>query len=110
MEYGASHSGPITRIIETHGHGDAPVQNRGLAPMDPLSRTAVGAAASPSRALALIRRVAGPMWRQVGFTAVLTVPGRRSAMPRRVTLFPIKTDGTLYLLSQYGETSWVRNL
>ena len=110
MEYGASHSGPITGIIETHGMAMLLFRNRGLATMDPPSRTAVGAAASPSRALALIRRVAGPMWRRVGFTAVLTVPGRRSGMPRRVTLFPIKADGTWYLLSQYGETSWVRNL
>lgn len=67
-------------------------------------------ALSRSRSLALIRRVAGPIWLRIGFVAVLTVPGRRTGAPIRVTLFPVEVDGTWYLLSQYGVTGWVRNL
>ena len=70
----------------------------------------VSAAPSPSRALALIRRVAGPIWLWVGIVAVLEVPGRRTGTPLQVTLIPWKVDGTWYLLSQYGVTDWVRNL
>lgn len=70
----------------------------------------VRATLSPSRSLALIRRVAGPIWLHSGFVAVLTVPGRRSGAPIQVTLFPVEVDGTWYVLSQYGVTDWVRNL
>lgn len=70
----------------------------------------VSAALSPSRSLALIRRVAGPIWLRVGFVAVLTVPGLRTGAPIQVTLFPVEVDGTWYVLSQYGVTGWVRNL
>ena len=57
-----------------------------------------------------MRRLAGPLWARVGFTAVLEVPGRRTGAPRQVTVFPIEVDGTWYLLSQYGACDWVRNL
>jgi deazaflavin-dependent oxidoreductase (nitroreductase family) len=77
--------------------------------MDPPPEV-VRAAVSPSRSLALIRRVAGPIWLRIGFVAVLTVPGRRTGAPVQVTLFPVDADGTWYLLSQYGVTGWVRNL
>ena len=70
----------------------------------------VSAALSPSRSLALIRRVAGPIWLRIGFVAVLTVAGRRTGAPVQVTLFPVEVDGTWYVLSQYGVTGWVRNL
>jgi deazaflavin-dependent oxidoreductase (nitroreductase family) len=70
----------------------------------------VSAALSRSRSLALIRRVAGPIWLRIGFVAILTVSGRRSGAPVQVTLFPVAVDGTWYLLSQYGVTGWVRNL
>jgi deazaflavin-dependent oxidoreductase (nitroreductase family) len=65
---------------------------------------------APSRAIALIRRIAGPMWSRAGFTVVLTVRGRRTGTPHHVTLFPIEVEGTRYLLSQYGASDWVRNL
>jgi deazaflavin-dependent oxidoreductase (nitroreductase family) len=65
---------------------------------------------APSWAIALIRRIAGPIWSRGGITVVLTVPGRRSAAPQHVTLFPIEVGGTRYLLSQYGASDWVRNL
>jgi len=70
----------------------------------------LSAVLSPSRSLAFVRRVAGPIWLRIGFVAVLTVPGRRSGAPVQVTLFPVEVDGTWYLLSQYGVTDWVRNL
>ncbi len=65
---------------------------------------------SPSRGLALVRRIGGPIWLRTGFTVLLEVPGRRTGRPLRVALFPIKVDGTTYLLSQYGACDWVRNL
>jgi deazaflavin-dependent oxidoreductase (nitroreductase family) len=70
----------------------------------------VAAPVSRSRALAIIRRIAGPIWSRVGFTALLTVKGRRTGIPQQVTLFPVQLDGTWYLLSQYGVSDWVRNL
>ena len=77
--------------------------------MDQPSQT-VAPTLLPSRALALARRVFGPLWWRVGFTAVLEVPGRLTGRPLRVSLFPIEVDGTWYLLSHYGVTEWVRNL
>ncbi len=65
---------------------------------------------SPMRSVAIIRRVADPIWLRVGIAAVLEVPGRRSGTPRRFTLVPVAVDGTWYLLSTYGVTDWVRNL
>lgn len=65
---------------------------------------------APSRGLAFIRRIAGPLWLRTGLTVILEVPGRRSGTPLRVSLFPVEVDGTSYLLSQYGASDWVRNL
>jgi deazaflavin-dependent oxidoreductase (nitroreductase family) len=63
-----------------------------------------------SRAIALSRRFLGRIWLRVGFTALLTVPGRRTGAPCKVALLPVEVDGTTYLLSQYGASEWVRNL
>jgi deazaflavin-dependent oxidoreductase (nitroreductase family) len=65
---------------------------------------------SRSRAIALSRRVLGRIWLRVGFTALLTVPGRRTGAPHKLALLPVEVDGTTYLLSQYGVSEWVRNL
>jgi len=70
----------------------------------------VSAALSPSRAVALFRRVFGPIMLWSGITAVLEVPGRRTGTPLHVTLAPWQVDGTWYLLSLYGVTDWVRNV
>ena len=40
----------------------------------------------PTRTVALMRRVASPIWLRVGIAAVLEVPGRRTGTPRAVTL------------------------
>ncbi len=69
-----------------------------------------GTAISPSRTITLIRRLNRPIWLWAGFAAVLEVPGRRTATPLEVTLIPWEVDKTLYLMSQYGVSDWVRNL
>jgi deazaflavin-dependent oxidoreductase (nitroreductase family) len=68
------------------------------------------AALAPTRPIALIRRVAGPIWSLVGIVAVLEVPGRRTGTPRRVSVIPVKVDGASYLVSFGGVTDWARNL
>jgi deazaflavin-dependent oxidoreductase (nitroreductase family) len=70
----------------------------------------VSSALSPSRRLALIRKLLRPIWLRVGLAAVLEVPGRRTGTPLQVSLIPWKVDGTWYLMSQYGVADWVRNL
>jgi deazaflavin-dependent oxidoreductase (nitroreductase family) len=70
----------------------------------------VSAPLSPSRGMALFRRVLRPLWLRVGFAGVLEVPSRRTGAPVRVTVIPWQVDGTWYLLSQYGVANWVRNL
>jgi deazaflavin-dependent oxidoreductase (nitroreductase family) len=73
-----------------------------------LSRRQRGDLAQPE--MTIIRRVNRPIWLWAGFAAVLEVPGRRTGTPIQVTLIPWEVDGTLYLMSQYGESDWVRNL
>lgn len=78
--------------------------------MNSVNRQVASAPVPRSRAIALSRRFLGPIWLRVGFTALLTVPGRRTGAPRKVALLPVEVDGTTYLLSQYGVSEWVRNL
>jgi F420H(2)-dependent quinone reductase len=77
--------------------------------MDDRSRGPSGAL-SPTRPVALIRRLATPIWRRVGVVATLVVPGRRTGTVIRVNLIPVKIDGATYLLSFGGVTEWARNL
>lgn len=65
---------------------------------------------TPSRGIVRIRRIARPLWMRVGLAAVLEVPGRRTGMPVQTTRIPWDVDGTWYLMSQYGDSAWVRNL
>ena len=67
-------------------------------------------ALSPNRAVALGRLVFRPIMIRAGIAAVLEVPGRRTGKVTRATLAAWEVDGTLYLMSQYGVTDWVRNL
>lgn len=67
-------------------------------------------ALAPTRGVALIRRIAGPIWQLVGIQAVLTVADRRTGTQRRVPLIPVKVDGSWYLLSFGGITEWARDL
>lgn len=68
------------------------------------------AALPPSRPVALIRRLAGPIWRQVGIVAILEVPGRRTGTPLTVLVIPVKVDGNSYLVGFGGVTNWAKNL
>ncbi len=68
------------------------------------------AALTPTRPVALIRRLAAPLWKRGGIAAVLEVRGRRSGAPLRVTVIPVTLDGNVYLLSFGGTTDWARNL
>jgi deazaflavin-dependent oxidoreductase (nitroreductase family) len=60
--------------------------------------------------LALERRIGGPLLRRAGIVVVAEIPGRRTGALRRVTLLPIEVQTTEYLVSQYGDVDWVRNL
>jgi len=64
----------------------------------------------PSRAVALGRRVFRRILLRAGLADVVEVPGRRTGKSVQVTLARWEVDGTPYLMSQYGETDWVRNL
>jgi deazaflavin-dependent oxidoreductase (nitroreductase family) len=67
-------------------------------------------AIAPTRGVALVRRIAGPIWQLLGIAAVLTVADRRTGTPRRVQLIPVKVDGSWYVLSFGGVTEWTRDL
>jgi deazaflavin-dependent oxidoreductase (nitroreductase family) len=64
----------------------------------------------PSRRLKFLRRVFRAIWLRVGLSAILEVPGRRTGTPLHVIVIPWEVDGTVYLMSQYGVSDWVRNL
>jgi deazaflavin-dependent oxidoreductase (nitroreductase family) len=61
---------------------------------------------------ALTRRVLNPLMMRTGAggTVTLTVPGRRTGMPRKVPVIPLRVAGSRYLVSPYGETERARNL
>ncbi|NEA55107.1 nitroreductase family deazaflavin-dependent oxidoreductase [Streptomyces sp. SID13666] len=40
---------------------------------------------------------------------LLTVPGRRSGLPRTTPVAPVVVDGTRYLLQAYPGSDWVKN-
>ena len=63
-----------------------------------------------SRTLIVLRRIFRRLWLRVGLVAVLEVPGRRTGTPTHVIVAPWKVGETMYLMSQYGVSNWVRNL
>src|SRR6266566_8810707 len=48
--------------------------------------------------------------KMVGDTALLTVKGRKSGLPRTTPVTPVKVDGQRVLVAPYGAVDWVRNL
>lgn len=45
------------------------------------------------------------------FLRLLTVPGRRTGLPRTTPVAPVfGDDGAVWLVSAYGETAWVHNV
>src|SRR5918995_7485021 len=65
---------------------------------------------SPTRTVALLRKVATPIWLRVGIVIGLDVAGRRTGANRRVTVYPVRIDGNLYLMAFGGITDWALNL
>jgi deazaflavin-dependent oxidoreductase (nitroreductase family) len=63
-----------------------------------------------TRALAIGRRIFRRILLRAGYADVVEIRGRRTGRPIQVTLARWEVDGTPYLMSQYGETDWVRNL
>ena len=62
----------------------------------------------PARAAGIVtKRLA--TWGLLGL-AVLITKGRRTGADREVPLSPIRHDGVTYLVSPYGEVSWVHNV
>lgn len=43
----------------------------------------------------------------MGRTEVMTTMGRQTGQPRAVPVSPIEIDGVKYIVSPYGEVSWV---
>jgi deazaflavin-dependent oxidoreductase (nitroreductase family) len=43
-------------------------------------------------------------------TTLLTVPGRKSGLPRTTPITIVEHDGGRYIQSPFGEVDWVRNL
>ncbi len=48
--------------------------------------------------------------RGMGKTQLLSTTGRKSGQKRDVPVSPIEIDGSEYVVSPYGEVSWVRNV
>ena len=46
----------------------------------------------------------------MGTNTLLTVPGRKSGVPRTTPITIIEYDGGRYIQSPFGEVDWVRNL
>jgi len=61
---------------------------------------------------AFTRHVVNPLTMRfsTGGVATLTVPGRRTGLPRKVPVIPVELAGSRYLVSPCGESEWVRNL
>lgn len=47
---------------------------------------------------------------RLGPNVLLTVPGRKSGLPRTVPVAIVELGGQRYLQSPYGQVEWVRNL
>jgi deazaflavin-dependent oxidoreductase (nitroreductase family) len=48
--------------------------------------------------------------RGMGKTQVMTTTGRKSGQRREVPVSPLELDGVEYVVSPYGEVSWVHNV
>ena len=65
---------------------------------------------SPSRLVALERRLAGPLLLRAGLVVILEVPDSRTGKPRQFRIVPIEVEGVRHVVSLYGVTGWVRSL
>lgn len=67
----------------------------------------------PPRGINLLNAVAKPLLAAgmpMGFNGLLTVPGRKSGVPRTTALAIIQVGDRRWVWSPWGEVHWVRNL
>lgn len=67
----------------------------------------------PPRGISLFNAVAKPLLAAgmpMGFNGLLTVPGRKTGVPRTTPLAIIEDGGRRWVWSPWGEVQWVRNL
>jgi deazaflavin-dependent oxidoreductase (nitroreductase family) len=67
----------------------------------------------PPRGINLFNAIAKPLLAAgipIGFNGLLTVPGRKTGVPRTTPLAVIEADGRRWIWSPWGEVQWVRNL
>ena len=67
----------------------------------------------PPRGIGLFNAIAKPLLAAgvpMAFNGLLTVPGRKSGVPRTTPLAIIEVDGRRWVWSPWGEGQWVRNL
>lgn len=65
------------------------------------------------RGMGFINRIVGWLLKAgigLGPNVLLTVPGRKSGLPRTVPVAIVELDGQRYVQSPYGNVEWVRNL
>jgi deazaflavin-dependent oxidoreductase (nitroreductase family) len=78
-----------------------------------LGRSVVAKSFRPTPTLRLGNVIVSTLLRRgfkLGGMALLTVPGRKSGLPRSTPIFLVERDGGRWLASPYGEVNWVRNL
>ena len=67
----------------------------------------------PPRGINAFNAIAKPLLAAgvpMGFNGLLTVPGRRTGVPRTTPLAIIEVGGRRWVWSPWGEVQWVRNL
>jgi deazaflavin-dependent oxidoreductase (nitroreductase family) len=77
------------------------------------TRTALAGPGRPPRIVPLLNPLARRLLAAgmpMGVNALVTVPGRRSGLPRTTPLAIIEVEGRRWVWSPWGETDWVRNL
>src|ERR687895_516981 len=67
----------------------------------------------PPRGISIFNAIAKPLLAAgmpMGFNGLLTVPGRKTGMPRTTALAIIENGGRRWVWSPWGDVQWVRNL
>lgn len=67
----------------------------------------------PPRGISIFNAIAKPLLAAgmpMGFNGLLTVPGRKTGVPRTTALAIIEDGGRRWVWSPWGDVQWVRNL
>jgi deazaflavin-dependent oxidoreductase (nitroreductase family) len=67
----------------------------------------------PPRGISVFNAIARPLLARgmpMGFNGLLTVPGRKTGVPRTTPLAIIEDGGRRWVWSPWGEVQWVKNL